>query len=100
MRTLYGFKVPDGARLAEVRGATSQIGRARVIFRGPLEQDGQLLTEDTIADAVACDGRFWDWVNAQVRQKHRTGSIWGWEHRPAAVIRFIYESRCVTSNLG
>lgn len=69
MRTLYGMRVPDGARLVEVRAVTSLNARPRIVFRGPLEEHGVTLTEDAISDAVATDSKFWDWVGAQVRQR-------------------------------
>ncbi len=69
MKTLYGVMVPDGARLVEVRAVPGGSARPRTIFRGPLEDCGQVLTEDGIADAVSADSKFWDWVGAQVRQR-------------------------------
>lgn len=69
MRTLYGLRVPDSARLVEVRAITSLNGKHRVIFRGPVEEDGIALTEDAIADVIAGDSRFWEWIDAQRRQR-------------------------------
>lgn len=69
MRTLYGVVVPDGARMVEVRAITSSANRPRTIFRGPIEEGGVLLTEDAIADSLAGDSKFWDWVSAQIRQR-------------------------------
>ena len=69
MKTLYGVMVPDGARLVEVRAVTNSASRPRTIFRGPIDEGGVSLTEDAIADSLAGDGKFWDWINAQVRQR-------------------------------
>lgn len=69
MRTLYGFVVPDGARLVEVRAVTVPSLRPRTIFRGSLDEFGVAITEDAIADTVATDAKFWDWVGAQVRMR-------------------------------
>lgn len=69
MRTLYGFVVPDGARLVEVRAVTVPSVRPRTIFRGPLDEFGVVITEDSISDTVATDAKFWDWVGAQVRMR-------------------------------
>lgn len=69
MRTLYGLRVPDGARLVEVRALASLHSNRRLMFRGPLEEDGVTLTEDSIADTVASDIKFWEWVDAQRKQR-------------------------------
>lgn len=53
----------------EVRPVLANAGRPRVIYRGPLEENGVTLTEDVIADTLACDGKFWDWVHAQIRAR-------------------------------
>ena len=66
---LYGLRVPDSTRLVEVRALIGNLSRSRVIYRGPLEEHGVEVTEDSIADLVATDARFWDWVSAQVRQR-------------------------------
>jgi hypothetical protein len=67
MRTLYGIRIPDGARGVEVRALAGS--RPRFIFRGALEEHGILVTEDLIADQVADDHKFWDWVGAQIKQR-------------------------------
>ena len=69
MRTLYGVVIPDGARMVEVRAIPGGSSRPKLIFRGSLEDCGQVLTEDGIADAVAADGKFWDWIGALIRQR-------------------------------
>lgn len=69
MRTLYGLCVPESARLVEVRALVGNLSRSRVIFRGPVEEHGVDVTEDSIADLVAADSRFWDWISAQIRQR-------------------------------
>lgn len=67
MRTLYGIKIPEGARAVEVRSSIPGSGRARVLYRGPVEENGVWLTEETIADSLAADEKFWEWASAQVR---------------------------------
>ena len=69
MQMLYGLRAPDSTRLVEVRALVGNLSRSRVIYRGPLEEHGVEVTEDSIADLVATDARFWDWISAQVRQR-------------------------------
>ncbi len=68
MRILFGCKVPDAARVVEVKVNPGGAGRPRTIYRGPLEEAGSYtLTEDAVIDAICADVRFWEWVAVQVR---------------------------------
>ena len=69
MRMLYGLRVPDSTRLVEVRTLVGNLSRSRVIFRGPIEEHGVEVTEDAIADHVATDSKFWEWISAQIKQR-------------------------------
>lgn len=55
------------ASLVEVRPVLTGSGRPRILFRGSLEENGVLLTEDAISDTITSDGKFWAWVDAQTR---------------------------------
>lgn len=80
MRILFGCKVPDGARLVELRAHTNGPGRFRTIFRGPLDEaeNNYTLTEDSIIDQVSQDERFWEWVGVQLKN----GRIYVANHDP------------------
>lgn len=70
MRMLFGCKVPEAARVLEVKSNPGGAGRPRTIFRGPLDEAGNYtLTEDAVIDAVCADPRFWDWVTVQQRSR-------------------------------
>lgn len=81
---LYGFVVPDSARLVEIKAVTAPSVRPRSIYRGPLDDFGVSTTEDSISDLIASDARFWDWVGAQIRMRRLSA-----EHRSedGAVVR-------------
>jgi len=66
--TLYGIPIPPGATQVEVRPIFGR-GQRRLLYRGPVEQDGVFITEDAIADHVAVDEAFWQYVSAQVSAK-------------------------------
>lgn len=80
MRTLYGIQIPDGARQVEVRPVLGR-GQARLLFRGPVEQDGVFITEDSIADAVAHDSAFWAYIEAKVKAGAIPAQPNGWAFR-------------------
>ncbi len=68
MRFLFGCKVPAGALMVDLKAHLSGSGRARSIYRGSIDENGQnTLTEDSIIDAVSGDVRFWEWVQVQQR---------------------------------
>ncbi len=67
VRTLYGIKIPEGAVSVEIRSAVAGAGRPRLIYKGPLEEGGVWITEDTIADTLSIDEKFWEWVTSQTR---------------------------------
>jgi len=64
--TLYGIPIPAGSTQVEVRPILGR-GQSRILFRGPVEQDGVCITEDDIADQVAGNAPFWEYLDAQVR---------------------------------
>lgn len=66
--TLYGIPIPPGAHQVEVRPVFGR-GQRRLLYRGPVERDGVFVTEDDIADHVAADAAFWQYVAAQVSAK-------------------------------
>lgn len=66
--TLYGIVIPPGATQVEVRPVFGR-GQRRLMYRGPVHRDGVDITEDVIADHVATDAAFWEYVAAQVRTK-------------------------------
>lgn len=68
MATLYGIVIPPGAAQVEVRPVFGR-GQRRLMYRGPVQRDGVDITEDVIADHVATDAAFWEYVAAQVRTK-------------------------------
>lgn len=68
MPTLYGIPIPAGAQQVEVRPVFGR-GQRRLMYRGPVERDGVFITEDVIADHVANDEAFWQYVQAQVNAK-------------------------------
>ena len=68
MPTLYGIPIPPGAHQVEVRPVFGR-GQRRLLYRGPVERDGVFVTEDDIADHVAADAAFWQYVAAQVSAK-------------------------------
>lgn len=79
--TLYGMPIPAGATQVEVRPVLGR-GQSRILFRGPVEQDGVCITEDDIADQVAGNAPFWEYLDAQVRngrvvaQQHSAKGRW------------------------
>jgi len=66
--TLYGIPIPPGATQVEVRPIFGR-GQRRLLYRGPVEQDGVFITEDVIADHVSNDAPLWEYLSAQVRAK-------------------------------
>lgn len=60
---LFGIQIPDGAIHVEIRPSVGS-GRRRAIYRGALEEDGALLTEEVIADRIAADTAFWEHVES------------------------------------
>ena len=68
MPTLYGISIPQGATQVEVRPVFGR-GQRRLMFRGPVERDGVFVTEDDIADHVAGDASFWQYIDSQVAAK-------------------------------
>lgn len=59
--TLFGLQIPDAAMHVTVRPIVGQ-GNRRALYRGPVDEDGRVLSDDDIKDAVARDLRFWEYV--------------------------------------
>lgn len=81
--TLYGIPIPAGATQVEVRPILGR-GQSRILFRGPVEQDGVFITEDDIADQVASHASFWEYLDAQVR----TGRVPAQQDSPKGCWKF------------
>ena len=63
---LFGLQIPDAATHVTVRPILGQ-GNRRALYRGPVDQDGVVLSDDDIKDTVARDARFWDYVDASIK---------------------------------
>lgn len=56
-------------------------GKTRALFKGPIEENGIFVSDESIADAVATDKGFWAYVDAQVEDERiqpQTG-LWSWK---------------------
>lgn len=69
VRLLFGLRVPDDVHFVEVRPVVTGSCRPRLIFRGPLEARGVMLTDNDIADALARDLKFWRWIRSEERAR-------------------------------
>lgn len=65
MPDLFGIQIPPGAVTVEVRPIFGK-GGTRLLFRGPVEENGVFVSEADIADRVAKDAGFWEYVDSAV----------------------------------
>lgn len=80
--TLFGIRIPEAARVVDVSLVTGTKGRPRSMFRGPLERESNhVISEDDIADEVARNKSFWEYVDTLVSGGKLTEQSGLWEFR-------------------